>query len=108
MEYHILNHRMNEVLVGQEGTLCHMDDILIFGSCRQEHDTHLKFTLDTHLKFTLEHIEAVGLTLNPDKCVSLNGTLHFLDTPLTGTISHPIRQRLPLYKTWQPLLPSQN
>ena len=30
-----------EVLAGLPGVLCHMDDILIFGSSKEEHDTRL-------------------------------------------------------------------
>ena len=29
--------RMNEILVWQEGVLCHMDDILIFGQDQKKH-----------------------------------------------------------------------
>ena len=31
-------HRMNEILARQEGVLCHMDDVLIFGQDQQEHN----------------------------------------------------------------------
>ena len=31
--------RMSEILQGQEGILCHMDDVLIFGQNQQEHDS---------------------------------------------------------------------
>ena len=52
--------RMSEILQGQEGVLCHMDDVLIFGQNQQEHDSRLHSALQC--------IQAAGLTLNSDKC----------------------------------------
>ena len=51
---------MSEILQGQEGVLCHMDDVLIFGKNQQEHDSRLHSAL--------QRIQTTGLTLNPDKC----------------------------------------
>ena len=62
--------RMSEILQGQEGVLCHMDDVLIFGKNQQEHDSRLHSALQC--------IQAAGLTLNPDKCEFNKQSLTFL------------------------------
>ena len=37
--------QMETILAGQEGVLCHIDDVLIFGHTQQEHDTRLHAAL---------------------------------------------------------------
>lgn len=44
---------------GREGTVCHADDILVFGSTRERHD---------HRPQMLEQLQEEGPTLNNDKC----------------------------------------
>ena len=61
---------MNNILAGEDGVLCHMDDILIFGKNREEHDTRLHSTL--------KKIKTEGVTLNKDKCEFNKSQLHFL------------------------------
>ncbi|UYV80871.1 K02A2.6-like [Cordylochernes scorpioides] len=56
----IFQKRMGQILEGLEGTLCHMDDILVYGSCQEEHDKRLETVLAKLFKS--------GLTLNKDKC----------------------------------------
>ena len=62
--------RMNEILAGQEGVLCHMDDVLIFGQDQQEHDSRLHAAL--------QKIQEAGATLNPEKCEFSKQSLTFL------------------------------
>ena len=62
--------RMNEILEGQEGVLCHMDDVLIFGRNQQEHDARLHSVL--------QKIQEAGATLNPEKCEFSKTCLSFL------------------------------
>ena len=52
--------QMDQELVGLEGVVCHMDDILVIGRNQAEHDQRLASVLD--------RIAKSGLTLNPDKC----------------------------------------
>lgn len=52
--------RLTQMLTGLEGTVCHADDILIFGSTREQHDHRLHDVL--------ERLQKEGLTLNNDKC----------------------------------------
>jgi hypothetical protein len=51
---------MKNILVGTEGTLCHMDDILVYGSSLEEHDNRLVKVLKL--------LQEVGMTLNREKC----------------------------------------
>ena len=48
---------MSAVLEGLEGVLCHMDDVLIFGSNKEEHDLQLSATL--------QRLEKAKVTLIP-------------------------------------------
>ena len=66
----IFQRRMSTVLEGLEGVLCHMDDILIFGSNKEEHDLRLSVTL--------QWLEKAGVTLNPSKCVFATDGVKFL------------------------------
>ena len=52
--------RMLSLLEGLDGTICVMDDILVFGSTSSEHDTRLKAVL--------RRLEQAGITLNDNKC----------------------------------------
>ena len=60
--------RMNQILAGQEGALCHMDGVLIFGHTQQEHDSRLNAALTKIL--------AAGL--NTDKCEFNKTKINFL------------------------------
>ena len=62
---------MNEcILEGQQGILCHMDDVLVFGQNQEEHDSRLHQTL--------MYIQKAGLTLNSKKCEFSKPSLTFL------------------------------
>ena len=74
--------RMSRILAGQDGALCHMDDVLIFGHTQQEHDRRLHSVLSK--------IQKAGLTLNADKCEFNESEISFLghviitrESPLT-------------------------
>ena len=62
--------QMTTILSGLEGILCLIDDILVFGKDKQEHDLRLKAAL--------ERIQAAGVTLNKSKCEFGKGQLKFL------------------------------
>ena len=51
---------MNDILSDLPGVLCHIDDILVFGTTKAEHDSRLHAVLET--------IKAAEITLNPEKC----------------------------------------
>ena len=62
--------QMETILSGQEGILCHMDDVLIFGKTQEEHDARLHSALQT--------IQKAGVTLNLEKCEFSRQHLTFL------------------------------
>ena len=62
--------RMSQILSGQAGALCHMDDVIIFGCDRAEHDSRLHQAL--------QKIQEAGVTLNREKCVFHKNKLTFL------------------------------
>ena len=48
-------------MIGFDSVVCQMDDILVFGSDRTQHDARLFAAL--------QRIESAGVTLNAQKCV---------------------------------------
>ena len=66
----LFQKRMSNILNGLKGTLCLIDDVLIFGKTQEEHDQRLAEALT--------RIQSVGVTLNKDKCVFNTSMLTFL------------------------------
>ena len=66
----IFQRMMSRLLEGIPGVLCHMDDVLVYGKDKQEHNNHLKSVL--------ERIRTPGITLNPAKCEFARPSLTFL------------------------------
>ena len=62
--------RMSKILSGLQGVVCHMDDVLIFGQDKTEHDNILAAVLTT--------LQSAGVTLNKDKCLFGQDRLTFL------------------------------
>ena len=62
--------RMEKILAGLPGVLCHMDDVLIFGKNVQEHDIRLEQVL--------QRTQATSATLNQEKCQFHKSSLKFL------------------------------
>ena len=61
---------MSEILSGLEGTICMMDDVLIYGSTQEEHDFRLTAVL--------ERLQQANVTLNNDKCKFSVNRVRFL------------------------------
>ena len=61
---------MSQIPTGLEGVVCQMDDVLVFGSNKEEHDARLLAAL--------KHIEEVGVTLNSTKCEFSRTSITFL------------------------------
>eukprot|EP00731_Ephydatia_muelleri_P022771 Em0015g354a len=59
-----------KILEGLDGVLCQMDDVLLFGKNKEEHDVRLRAAL--------EKLEAAGVTLNEEKCEFEKSRLLFL------------------------------
>ena len=66
----LFQKKMQHILEGLKGVLCHMDDVLIFGSNKDEHDKNLLAAL--------KKLEAAGGTLNPNKCEFYKASIKFL------------------------------
>ena len=66
----LFQRRMNQLLNGLSGVLCHMDDVLIFGRSKKEHDSRLLAVLS--------RLASVGVTLNRSKCVFSQNSVKFL------------------------------
>ena len=62
--------RMSEILSGLPGTLCLIDDTLMFVEDKQEHDNRLHAAL--------ERLRVSGLTLNKEKCRFSQSRVTFL------------------------------
>ena len=86
--------RMLEVLDGIQGTICMMDDILIFGSSQQEHNLRLYAAL--------ESIKNSGITLNKAKCQINRTSIHFCGYLVDGTGIQPNPEKPQRLSTRQP------
>ncbi len=62
--------RMQKELEGIPGVLCLMDDCLVTGVTKEQHNQRLRLVL--------EKMQAIGLTLNPDKCCIGQTQLEYL------------------------------
>lgn len=62
--------RMSEALSGMTGTVCMMDDILVHGRTREEHDDRLREVL--------QRLSDLGMTLNSEKCLFAQSSVKFL------------------------------
>ena len=62
--------RMSDILTGLPGVVCTMDDILMHGKTREEHDTHLRDVLN--------RLQDAGMTLKKEKCQFAQTSLKFL------------------------------
>jgi len=66
----LFQRRMSTALEGLEGVVCLMDDILIHGKSKEEHDKRLLTTL--------ERLQRHGITLNKEKCSFATTSVKFL------------------------------
>ena len=73
--------RMSETLSGLAGTVCMMDDILVHGRTKEEHDERL-----THV---LQRLQEAGITLNTDKCCFSQTSVTFLGHLIDGAGIRP-------------------
>ncbi len=67
---HFQNRMATEVTDGLEGTVCHIDDVLVWGRTEEEHDSRLHAVL--------EKMQKAGITLNVEKCELSKRKVHFL------------------------------
>ncbi|XP_064475629.1 uncharacterized protein K02A2.6-like [Ornithodoros turicata] len=61
---------MSRILQDLDGTVCHMDDVLIYGKNQEQHDRRLHAAL--------RKLSDAGITLNEEKCQFTRTRIHFL------------------------------
>ena len=66
----LFQRRMTQTLEGLDGVLCHMDDVLVFGQDKKQHDDRLGKVL--------KRLESAGVTLNRSKCEFNRSSVTFL------------------------------
>lgn len=66
----LFQRRMNAILEGLEGVTCLIDNVLVVGKDKAEHDTRLTRVL--------QRLETVGVTLNQEKCAFKQSSVKFL------------------------------
>ena len=66
----LFKHRMSTTLDGLEGVVCLMDDMMIHGKTREEHDKRVLAAL--------ERLQKHGITLNKEKCSFATDSVRFL------------------------------
>ena len=71
----VFQRSMTQLLAGQEGVICDIDDILIHGRIQNEHDTRLRQVL--------QKLQAAGATLNEEKCQFSQTKVKFLGHIIT-------------------------
>jgi len=67
---------MSEIIESVEGTVCYIDDILISGKTKEEHDQRLKQVL--------ERLRANNVKLNSQKCKFAQTEVQYLGHVLTA------------------------
>ena len=66
----LFQKRMSKLLSGLDGIVCQMDEVLIFGKTKEEHDIRLTKALN--------RIHSAGVTLNREKCLFSQDSIKFL------------------------------
>ena len=82
----VFQKRIQRILAGCEGCVCHMDDILVFGKDQAEHDNRLQKILST--------LARSGMTLNRDKCLFSALEITFVGHRITQSGITPDEQKV--------------
>ncbi|GBM17908.1 Retrovirus-related Pol polyprotein from transposon 17.6 [Araneus ventricosus] len=86
--------RMSQMLEGIPGTICHMDDILIWGSTQEEHDQRLTEVC--------KRLKNSGMTLNAKKCIFSQTSIKFLGHIINGQGIHSDPDKIAATTNYQP------
>ena len=71
----VFHRAMQQVLQGLCGVDCFIDDVLVWGTTREEHDERLRLVLD--------RCKANGVRLQPEKCMFRSSTVRYCGHVLT-------------------------
>ena len=77
---------MSQILDGQEGVVCQVDDILVYGKDTAEHDRHLDQVM--------EQLKEAGVTLYRKKCKFAVSKVNFLGHVITSKGIKPDPEKL--------------
>ena len=77
---------MSQILDGQEGVVCQVDDILVYGKDAAEHDRHLNQVM--------ERLKKAGVILNHKKCKFAVNEVNFLGHMITSNGIKPDSEKL--------------
>ncbi len=94
----VFQRRMNEILAGLPGVVCQIDDILVFGSTQEEHDTNLEKVL--------KRIEKAHVTLSKEKCEYNQATITFLGHVVGPDGAKQTQRKRKQFQKW-PLQPTR-
>lgn len=86
--------RMMQLLEKTSGTICHMDDILVWGRDQAEHDQRLKIVL--------EKLKEAGITLNGSKCQFSVRKIKFLGHIIDEDGIHPDEDKVTAIRNYSP------
>ena len=82
----IIQRLMSQMLDDLPGTVCMMDDVLVYGASQKEHDERLKRVL--------QRIQNSGMTLNPEKCEFSCTCVKFLGHIIDGAGIRPDPEKI--------------
>ena len=68
--------QVSQIIAGLPGTVCLIDDIVVTGKDKQEHDQNLRAVLD--------RLSVAGVTLNREKCLFEQNSISFLGHVISG------------------------
>ena len=77
---------MDQILKGQKNTICYLDDILIMGQNREEHDEVLEQVL--------QRLQDHGIRLTLSKCKFSQESVEYLGHRIDATGLHPTKEKV--------------
>ena len=77
---------MDQILKGQKNTICYLDDILIMGQNREEHDEVLEQVL--------QRLQDHGIRLTLSKCKLSQESVEYLGHRIDATGLHPTKEKV--------------
>lgn len=90
----IFQRKMQQTLQGLEGVQVFMDDILVYVSSLEQHDSCLEQVL--------KRVESAGLILNPEKCTFRQSQLRFLGHLINETVVRPDPEKVEVIRQLTP------
>ena len=77
---------MDQILKGQKNTMCYLDDILIMGRNKEEHDEVLEQVL--------QRLQDHGIRLTHSKCKFSQESMEYLGHRIDAAGLHPTKEKI--------------